>query len=104
MATLCSASALVLTMNATARDGGIGEEGPGERQARGTAAVREFRRANPCPATGQTRGACPGWQVDHVQALVCGGRDEPANLQWLTAQEHREKTRRDMRGCRARDR
>lgn len=49
----------------------------------------EFMRLNPCPSTGQARGACPGWQVDHVEALVCGGRDELANLQWLTVEAHR---------------
>lgn len=98
------AVAALIALTATARDGGIGEEPPGERQARGAAAVREFRRLHPCPATGLTRGACPGWEVDHLQALVCGGRNEPGNLQWITVQEHREKTKRDMRGCRTRDR
>lgn len=64
-------------------------------------AVRaEFRKANPCPATGNTTGACPGWQVDHREALVCGGRDELANLQWLRIDEHREKTRAEVKLCR----
>lgn len=66
-------------------------------------AVRaEFQRVQPCPATGERRGPCPGWQVDHIQALKCGGRDAPDNMQWLTVEAHREKTRRDMRGCRHR--
>lgn len=60
-----------------------------------------FIRENPCPSTGHRRGACPGWEVDHVQALVCGGQDSRYNMQWLSVADHREKTRKDMRGCRA---
>lgn len=42
-----------------------------------------FKRAHPCPSTGATSGACPGWAMDHVIPLACGGRDEVSNLQWL---------------------
>jgi len=46
--------------------------------------VREkFRVSHPCPATGLTTGACPGWSVDHVIPLVCGGCDSVNNMQWL---------------------
>jgi hypothetical protein len=62
----------------------------------------EFVRLNPCPATGKATGACPGWQVDHREALICGGRDELANLQWLTIEEHKEKTRVEVKLCRSR--
>jgi 5-methylcytosine-specific restriction endonuclease McrA len=62
----------------------------------------EFMRLHPCPSTGLTRGACPGWQVDHIEALVCGGRDELANLQWLEVEPHRQKTRVEVKLCRSR--
>jgi hypothetical protein len=62
----------------------------------------EFVRANPCPANGATSGPCPGYQVDHREALICGGRDELGNLQWLTIAEHKEKTRVEVKLCRAR--
>ena len=62
----------------------------------------EFMRQQPCPSTGATRGPCPGWQVDHIEALVCGGRDELRNLQWLQVQQHREKTRVEVKLCRGR--
>ncbi|HYC00384.1 MAG TPA: HNH endonuclease signature motif containing protein [Ramlibacter sp.] len=62
----------------------------------------EFMRQQPCPSTGATRGPCPGWQVDHIEALVCGGRDELGNLQWLPVQQHKEKTRAEVKLCRAR--
>lgn len=57
-------------------------------------------RLNPCPSTGKPSGPCPGWQVDHIEALVCGGRDELANLQWLQVEPHREKTRVEVKLCR----
>lgn len=61
----------------------------------------EFQRLHPCPSTGRAAGACPGWQVDHREALVCGGRDELANLQWLQVLEHRAKTRVEVKLCRS---
>lgn len=68
-----------------------------------SAAVRaEFVRQNPCPITGQARGPCPGFQVDHVQPLCAGGPDSPENLHWLDAQSHKDKTRRDVTACRGR--
>lgn len=69
---------------------------------RSPAAVAAFKRQHPCPVTGLALGACPGWQVDHIHALKCGGPDTPDNMQWLTVEAHKEKTRRDMRGCRRR--
>lgn len=62
----------------------------------------EFQRSTPCPSTGKPHGPCPGYQVDHREALICGGRDELANLQWLTVAEHREKTRVEVKLCRSR--
>lgn len=62
----------------------------------------EFQRLQPCPSTGQPAGACPGYQVDHREALICGGRDELANLQWLTVAEHKAKTRVEVKLCRPR--
>jgi hypothetical protein len=62
----------------------------------------EFVRANPCPANGASSGPCPGYQVDHREALVCGGRDELGNLQWLSIEEHKAKTRVEVKLCRAR--
>lgn len=64
----------------------------------------EFQRQHPCPSTGERRGPCPGYAVDHKDALVCGGRDELANLQWLPHAEHREKSRVEVKLCRSRAR
>jgi len=44
-----------------------------------------FRKSHPCPVTGLTTGACPGWAIDHIVPLVCGGCDATDNMQWLPA-------------------
>ena len=70
------------------------------RIPRSHASVAEFKRYNPCPATGAQRGACPNWEVDHVIPLCAGGPDTPDNMQWLTKSDHRQKTRLDVMHCR----
>lgn len=70
------------------------------RILRSKAAVAEFKRSNPCPVNGAKRGACPGWEVDHVVPLCAGGPDTAANMQWLSKQAHAQKTRRDVMVCR----
>jgi hypothetical protein len=69
---------------------------------RSLAARRAFQHRHPCPATGQSTGACPGWVVDHVVPLACGGADSPANMQWQTREAARGKDRweRQAPGCR----
>lgn len=66
---------------------------------RSPAARAAFHRTHPCPANGATHGACPGWQVDHIQPLCAGGADTPDNMQWLAVEEHKAKTRKDVAGC-----
>lgn len=53
------------------------------RIVRSSEVVRAFRAVHPCPVTNQTKGACPGWNIDHVIPLAVGGCDAVANLQWL---------------------
>ena len=40
-----------------------------------------FEREHPCPSTGKTSARCPGYVVDYVLALECGGPDGPNNMQ-----------------------
>ncbi|MBX3588837.1 MAG: HNH endonuclease [Ramlibacter sp.] len=67
---------------------------------RSAAEVQAFKRHHPCPSTGQRRGSCPGYQVDHIVPLCAAGPDEQSNMQWLSVEAHRIKTRTDVRECR----
>jgi hypothetical protein len=60
---------------------------------RSTQARHAFQKSNPCPATGKTKGACPGYVIDHKQALKHGGADQPSNMQWQTTAEAKAKDR-----------
>ncbi|MCU0298023.1 MAG: HNH endonuclease [Candidatus Nanopelagicales bacterium] len=44
-----------------------------------------FQRLYPCPSTGKTTGACPGWAINHTIPLSCGGCDSVSNLDWMPA-------------------
>lgn len=58
---------------------------------RHSGAKAEFKRQHPCPSTGKPSGACPGYVVDHIQALKRGGADSPNNMQWQTTNEAKAK-------------
>ena len=60
------------------------------------AAVKEFREKHPCPTSGHSWGACPGYVVNHIKPTCKGGLDVAANLQWQT---HTDANRRDQTAC-----
>jgi hypothetical protein len=74
------------------------------RIERSTAAKDAFKRDNPCPATGQSKGGCPGHVIDHITPLKIGGADAPSNMQWQTVEEAKEKDKIECDGhaCSAR--
>ncbi len=51
---------------------------------RSTKAKDKFKKTHPCPSTGKTSGACPGYVIDHIKPLKKGGADSPSNMQWQT--------------------
>ena len=55
------------------------------RIKRSSAARNEFMRR-----TGYPHGR-PGYVVDHIVPLECGGADEPSNMQWQTVAEAKAK-------------
>jgi hypothetical protein len=61
------------------------------RQHRSHAARLAFERSHPCPSTGRHRGRCPGYVVDHIKPLSCGGADAPVNMQWQTIEDAKRK-------------
>lgn len=50
---------------------------------RSTRVINAFKRMWACPSTGLHKGACPGWAIDHVIPLACGGRDAVFNMAWI---------------------
>ncbi len=69
------------------------------RIQRSERAKNDFKRMSPCPSTGKRSGACPGYVVDHVNPLECGGADAPSNMQWQTVSAAKAKDRTEAR-CR----
>jgi hypothetical protein len=62
--------------------------------ARSGKAKDDFKKSHPCPSTGKSSGACPGYVIDHVTPLKRGGADSPSNMQWQTtaAAKSKDKT------------
>lgn len=66
---------------------------------RSKAAKDAFKREHPCPANGRRSGPCPGYVIDHVKPLACGGADDPSNMQWQTVAEGKAKDKWERAGC-----
>lgn len=66
---------------------------------RDPAQVRLFRKANPCPITNSTKGACHGWVVDHMLPLCAGGKDRPSNMRWQPVKESYVKDAEERKLC-----
>ena len=66
---------------------------------RSAAAKDAFKRQQPCPANGKSFGSCPGYVIDHVNPLECGGADAPSNMQWQTLADGKAKDKTE-RNCR----
>lgn len=49
-------------------------------------------------ATGYPNGR-PGYVVDHIAPLACGGVDSPQNMQWQTTEEAKAKDKWERKGC-----
>ncbi len=69
------------------------------RIKRSAAAKDQFKREHPCPTTGRGSGPCPGYVIDHLKPLECGGADSPSNMQWQTISDGKAKDKTE-RTCR----
>jgi hypothetical protein len=49
--------------------------------------------------TGYPHGR-PGYVIDHVVPLACGGADAPSNMQWQTTAAAAAKDKVERKGCR----
>jgi hypothetical protein len=63
------------------------------RIKRSAAAKEEFERE-----TGYPHGR-PGYVVDPINPLACGGADAPSNMQWQTVEEAKAKDKTERIGC-----
>jgi hypothetical protein len=63
------------------------------RIQRSAAARHAFARQ-----TGYPNGR-PGYVIDHIIPLACGGADAPSNMQWQTIEAAKVKDRTERRGC-----
>jgi hypothetical protein len=61
------------------------------RYTRSTTAKNHFKREHPCPSNGNSYGSCPGYVIDHINPLECGGADAPFNMQWQTIADGKAK-------------
>jgi hypothetical protein len=66
---------------------------------RSSAAVAQFKRANPCPDLTQVNGRCRGYVVDHIIPLACCGKDAPENMQWQTKENAKAKDKWERKTC-----
>ena len=69
------------------------------RIARSLEAKKEFKLLNPCPSNRLRFGSCPGYVIDHIEALACGGADAADNMQWQTKAEAKAKDKWERKGC-----
>ena len=66
---------------------------------RSQAAKNHFKASHPCPTNGNRHGSCPGYVIDHIKALACGGADTPRNMQWQSIEAGKEKDAWERIGC-----
>lgn len=52
-----------------------------------------------CPSTLKNYGNCPGYIVDHINPLACGGDDHPSNMQWQTVLDAKAKDKWERKSC-----
>jgi hypothetical protein len=73
--------------------GGVARDERGRIQRSG-ASRHAFARQ-----TGYSNGR-PGYVIDHIVPLACGGADDPSNMQWQTIAEAKAKDKTERAGCR----
>lgn len=66
---------------------------------RSEAQKNAFKREHPCPYNGNNHGACPGYVIDHIVPLACGGADDPSNMQWQSIEDGKIKDSFELSMC-----
>src|SRR5262245_17566056 len=81
-----------------ARTVGVERDGHAKIKRR-ESAKHDFMVLHPCPVTGRMSGKCPGYVIDHVNPLACGGADDSSNMQWQTKEAAKAKDKWERKGC-----
>ena len=68
------------------------------RNAKGKIARSEAAKHQFEAQTGYPKGR-PGYVVDHIVPLACGGADAPSNMQWQSVSDAKAKDRVERKGC-----
>lgn len=76
-----------------ARERGVVVRDAEGRIIRSEAAKRRFTMMSGYP------NGRPGYVVDHVKPLACGGADDPSNMQWETVEDAKAKDKVEREGC-----
>jgi hypothetical protein len=71
-----------------------------ERDAKGKIARSESAKETFMRESGYPKGR-PGYVVDHIIPLACGGADAPGNMQWQSLDQAKAKDKVERKGCRA---
>jgi hypothetical protein len=71
---------------------------PAHSTIRSSSARSTFAATHACPATHKYKLPCPGYVIDHIISLDCGGRDAPSNMQWQTIAEGKAKDKWERNG------
>jgi hypothetical protein len=66
-------------------------------EARDRTVPHHFQHLHPCPSTGRTTGACPGYVRDHIVPLCKGGPDTVHNMHWQTTATAKAKDKSECR-------
>jgi 5-methylcytosine-specific restriction endonuclease McrA len=69
------------------------------RIKRDLSARRDFMLHTYCPSTSTYALVCPGYVVDHIVPLSCGGPDKPENMQYQTTEAAKEKDKWERLQC-----
>jgi hypothetical protein len=77
----------------------IAATGADAREHRSAKAKAIFAYEHPCPSTGIAEPHCPGYVIDHVNPLACGGPDAPSNMQWQTIADGKAKDKWERKTC-----
>lgn len=59
----------------------------------------KFQQSNPCPSNGAKNGECPGYVVYHRKPLCAFGKDERANMEWVTIAMSNARDKEEKRLC-----